>query len=134
MNFLRFAAVAAAATFVGAALPAVAGATDYCVYPNDGCGGTKVLKLQDALDQAASANDSDRIFLGADTYFPEPGHAGFVYSAKGAPVEIVGRGRGETVLTGREFALDRVLHLVGGPGSSVHDLTIEIPRNVDLGF
>jgi hypothetical protein len=134
MYFLRFAAVAAAATFVGAALPAVAGATDYCVYPNDSCGGTKVLKLQDALDQAASANDSDRIFLGADTYFPEPGHAGFVYSAKGAPVEIVGSGRGETVLTGPEFALERVLHLVGGPGSSVHDLTIEIPRNVDLGF
>jgi hypothetical protein len=134
MNLSRLAAAGFATIVLGAALPSVAAATDYCVTPNMNCGAHNVGTFQDALDQAASANDSDRIFLGADTYVPELGHDGFVYTAWNAPVEIIGSGRGQTTLSGRELDVDKVLELFGGPGSSLHDLTIQIPRNVGKDF
>jgi hypothetical protein len=134
MNFSRLAAAGFATIVLGAALPSVAAATDYCVTPNMNCGQNNVGTFQDALDKAASVDDPDRIFLGADTYGPPPGQDGFVYPASNAPVEIIGSGRGQTTLTGREFGVEGVLDLFGGPGSSVHDLTIQIPRNVAANF
>jgi hypothetical protein len=134
MNLSRVATTAVAALFLGGALPSVAAATDYCVTPNIDCAQNNVGTFQDALNQAASNNDADRILLGADTYVPPPGQDGFIYSSWDAPVEIVGSGRGQTILTGKEFASGRVLNLFGGPGSSVHDLTIQIPRNVAANF
>jgi hypothetical protein len=134
MNLSRLAATGFATIVLGAALPSMAAATDYCVTPNTNCGQNNVGTFQDALDQAASADDPDRIFLGADTYGPPPGQDGFVYSASNAPVEIIGSGRGQTTITGREFGVEGVLDLFGGPGSSVHDLTVQIPRNVAANF
>ena len=51
-----------------AALPAVASATDYCVVPNAGCGGTNVDTFEKALELAKTEPDADRIFLGAWNY------------------------------------------------------------------
>ena len=124
------AAAIAASCFVGA-LPATAGAADYCVFPNVGCGGTNTMTLEKALDYADNANDADRIFLGALTYVA-PTTSGFDYSQSGGPVEIVGKGAGQTVLTGPSGA-SSVLRLFGGAGSSVHDLRISIPPNVANG-
>ena len=116
-----------------AGLPtAGAGAADYCVAPNTGCGGTNVPSLEQALGLADDATDPDRVFLGAATY-TAPSATGFYYSESGSPVEIVGRGRGQTVLTAPSAA-SFVLRLVGGAGSSVNDLTIRLPQTAAAGL
>jgi hypothetical protein len=134
MNALvpRLFASAAAAACLAGVLPAVASATDYCVVPNAGCGGTNVENFKVALDKADDANDPDRIFLGATTYVA-PTASGFDYSQSGAPVEIIGKGAGQTVLTSPSGA-SNVLRLFGGEGSSVHDLGIRAPADVAYGF
>jgi hypothetical protein len=134
MNFSRIAAAGIAATALGTALPAVASATDYCVPPNYDCGPNNVGTLQEALNQAAAANDSDRVLLGKGTYVAPPVQTAFSYNNNSAPVEIVGAGRGQTILTAQQFAVDRVLYLAGGPDSVVHDLTIRIPPKVSQEF
>jgi hypothetical protein len=121
-------AAAASTACLTLALPAVASAKDYCVFPNVGCGGVNAANLETALDQADNDPDADRIFLGAMTYVA-PTTSGFDYSQSGAPVEIVGKGAGQTVLTSPSGA-SSVLRLFGGEGSSVHDLRIRIPDNV----
>ncbi len=114
------------------ALPASAGAADYCVAPNTACGATNVATLEQALDLADNAPDADRVLLGATTYLAS-GATGFYYSESGSPVEIVGQGRGQTILTAPSAA-SFVLRLVGGAGSSVHDLTIRVPQNAAGGL
>jgi hypothetical protein len=121
MNFIRFAAVGAVAMVMSAALPAVAGATDYCV--DTSCGGTQAASLDEALDLADDADDADRVFLGAKIYTPQG--SSFKYFATGR-VEIIGQGAGRTILTGGS---DTVLELLAGSGSSVHDLTVRLPQN-----
>lgn len=123
----RFLALGAAAVALFAALPAVASATDYCVSPNVGCGGTNVADLKTALDKADDAPDADRILLGALTYVA-PTTGGFDYSKSGAPVEIVGKGAGQTVLTAPTGATS-VLRLFGSAGNSAHDLRVRLPEN-----
>jgi hypothetical protein len=126
----RWLAAGIAAALVAAALPAGAGATDYCVAPNTGCGGTNVATFQEALDKAAAATDADRILLGAATY-TAPTASGFFYSRPDAPVEIVGSGRGgpsASIVTSPAGATDRVLLLQGGAGTSIHDLRIHLPQ------
>jgi hypothetical protein len=73
MNFFRLATVGAAAMFLGGALPSVASATDYCVYPNESCGQNNVPSLQDGLDQAANTDEADRLLLAAHTYVAPSG-------------------------------------------------------------
>lgn len=121
MNFIRLATVGAAAMILGAAVPSVAGATDYCV--DTSCGGTQAASLDQALDLADDADDADRIFLGAKIYTPQG--TSYKYLAPG-PVEIIGQGAGRTILTGGS---DAVLNLLAGSGSSVHDLTVRLPQN-----
>jgi len=133
MNFFRLATVGAAAMFLGGALPSVASATDYCVYPNESCGQNNVPSLQDGLDQAASTDEADRLLLAAHTYVAPSGGTGFKY-ADTSPVELVGAGRGQTVLTAQQNAVGGVLDLEGGPGSSLRDLTIHIPQEVAENF
>jgi hypothetical protein len=122
--------VALTAGLLLSAFPAVAGATDYCVGA-PGCDPTNNLQsFQTALGKAAAGNDADRIFLGAGTYTAPV--TGFSYGA-GGPVEIVGTGQsglGATVITGPAGATGHVLELMGGPGTSVHDVRIVIPQNV----
>ena len=121
MNFIRLATAGAAAMILGAAVPSVAGATDYCL--DTSCEGTEAASLDQALDLADDADDADRIFLGAKIYTPQG--TSFKYLAPG-PVEIIGQGAGRTILTGGS---DAVLKLLAGSGSSVHDLTVRLPQN-----
>lgn len=134
MNFSRIAAAGIAATALGTALPAVASATDYCVAPNYSCGANNVQKVQVALDLAASTQEADRVLLGEATYSPEPGKGPFSYTKAGAPVEIVGAGRGRTVLTAPDGSLGQVLTLKAGSDSSVRDLTVRIPTQAANSF
>jgi hypothetical protein len=123
-----------AAAFVAAALPAVAGAADYCVHPNESCDPAhNVQTLEAAIDEADNANDADRIILGAGTYTAQSAH-GFDYINGNAPVEIVGQGVGQTILTSPAGGVSWVLRLSAGAGSSIHDLTIRLPQNAVSGF
>ena len=134
MNCTRFAAAGVAAMALGIALPSVASAEDYCVAPNYDCGANNVQKLQDALDLAASTQEADRVLLGDGTYVAPPVQTAFTYSTAASPVEIVGAGRGRTILTAQKYGMDRVLYLNGAAGSSVHDLTIRIPQRASPDF
>lgn len=125
----RLAAGIAAACAIGA-FPAGASAEDYCVAPNDDCEGLKVDTLEVALDLADQLPEADRIFLGAGTY-TAPSTDGYSYNQSDWPVEIIGRGIGQTVLTGPPD-VNVVLHLNAGDPSSVHDLTIDVPDKAAL--
>ncbi|MET0511622.1 MAG: hypothetical protein ABW135_08080 [Thermoleophilaceae bacterium] len=114
--------VAAMAT-IALSIPTMANATDYCVQTS--CGGTNLNDLQAALDEAKKSTDADRIFLGAGDYMA-PSNFGFRYDSTG-PVEIIGTGQNNTVLTA-PLGATAVLNLNGGVGSSVHDLAIAIPK------
>jgi hypothetical protein len=119
-----------------AALPAVAGAADYCVAPNTDCGGTKVQTFQGALDQAAASIEADRVFLGAAIY-TAPTASGFHYFHATSPVEIVGAGQGgptASIVTSPAGASGDVLRLLGGPGTSLHDLRVHLPQNLTPGL
>jgi hypothetical protein len=131
MNLIRLGTSAVVAILIGAALPSVASAADYCVYPNTSCGPNNTQDLQQTLESAASTQEADRVLLGAMTYVA-PNPMGFRYIGD-SPVEIVGAGRGQSILTAQSGGL-RVLYLDGHPGSSIHDLTIHLPSHVGLGF
>jgi hypothetical protein len=134
MNCSRFAAAGFAAMAIWVALPSVASAADYCVAPNYDCGPNNFQKLQDALQQAASTQEADRVLLGEGTYVAPANQFAFFYNAPQSPVEIVGAGRNRTLITAPTNAIDRVFLLNGGPDSSVHDLTIRIPPKVGEGL
>ena len=113
----------AAAATLALSIPAVASATDYCV--GTSCGGTNVSTLEEALTDAGQASDADRVFLGEGTYV-SASNFGFIYKAAGR-VEIIGAGRGKTLVTA-PLGATGVLTLEGGGGSSVHDLAIQLPQ------
>jgi hypothetical protein len=121
-----------AVVLVAGVLPSAASATDYCVDVPSGCTGTKAGSLEEALGQADDKTDPDRIFLGAGLHTASSA-TGFYYSESSSPVEIFGAGRGETVLTAPSAA-SFVLRLIGGPGSSVQDLTIQLPPSAAAGI
>lgn len=125
MNAIRLATGACAALCLGAAVPSIASATDYCVAPSDGCVGTQAASIEQALNLADDFTDPDRVILGAAVYTPQS-PPGFLYNNENAPVEIVGQGRGKTILTGGTFA---VLEVHGGAGTSIHDLTVRLPED-----
>ena len=114
-------------------LAPTARAADYCVAPNTSCGGTNVATFEEALGAADDADDSDRIFLGT-TIYTAAASTGFAYNRATGPVEIVGAGRGATVLTGQIGGMNSVLDVLAGAGSSVHDLTIRLPQNAGVGL
>jgi hypothetical protein len=105
------------------ALAQPAAATDWCV--NTACGGTPIATFEGALLASEAWPDSDRIFLGAGTYTAADGW-GFHYQGQG-PVEIIGAGIGQTVLTG-PAQMNQVLGLSGGPGTGVRDLSIHLKQ------
>jgi hypothetical protein len=129
----RLALCVLAAAAVAALTAPAALATDYCVAPNTSCGGTKVATLEAALDASDNGPDSDRIFLGAATY-TAAASTGFSYNAPGSPVEIVGQGVGDTILTSPVGGSLRVLRLIAGAGASIHDLTVRLPQNAASGL
>jgi len=125
--------VCVSAVFVAGALPSIANAADYCVAPNASCDQTHtVATVQAALNKADDLTDADRILLGAKTYVA-PSTAGYAYNAVNSPVEIVGVGVGETVVTAPPGAHE-VLDLHGGAGTVVRDLTIQAPANAGYGW
>jgi hypothetical protein len=121
------------AAVLAGALPAVASAADFCVAPNTTCGGTNVASFEQALTMAGAAADADRIFLGAATYTASSAN-GFSYNHPTSPVEIIGQGQGQTILTSPAGGSVAVLLLFGGAGTSIHDLTIRLPQNAAVGF
>ena len=136
MNCTRWLPVFLVSGLLACAFPAVAGAKDYCVDDTPACGPKNVSSLEQALGDAAVANDADRIFLGAGPHTAPPG-GGFTYTNDFGPVEIIGSGQGgagETILTAQAGASGHVLDLVGGPGTSIHDLKIELPQSAASWF
>ena len=125
---MRWLPVGLAAGLVASAFPAVASATDYCVDTTPACGTKNVASFEQALTQAGAASDPDRIFLGATTYTAPTGD-GYRYNHTSSPVEIVGQGTGQTIITGPSGS-ENVLALAGGAGSSIHDLTILMPQSM----
>jgi hypothetical protein len=99
----------AVVALLAGALPAVAGATDYCV--DISCGGKDAQSLEEAIGLADDDGEADRIFLGAEKYTAQTPN-GFNYSAADT-VEIIGQGIGQTILTGPPGAFS-VLSLFGG--------------------
>jgi hypothetical protein len=118
-----------ATAIVLAAFPTVASATDYCVAPESTCE-APVPSFEIALELAAKQTNPDRIFLGAGPYEAQTG-TGFTYTVPASPLEIIGKGRGQTTLTSPGGA-SSVLNLAGAT-ASVSDLTIRIPQNVPPG-
>ena len=122
----------ATALALAAAVPSVASATDYCVAPKTDCGANNVSDLETALTKAHDNVGPDRVLLTEGTYVAQAG-TGFSYPW-GDPVEIVGAGRGKTILTGPPQSTGQVLTLLGFGDHLVQDLTIRIPAQVKLGF
>jgi hypothetical protein len=121
--FRRTLLLAMATALVALVLPAIASANDYCVDAT--CPGTDVDSIEDAFGLAAKSPDADRVFLGDEIYYAKSS-SGFVYGGSG-PIELVGAGQGRTRLMAAGASGD-VLSLHGGPGSSVHDLSIFLPE------
>jgi hypothetical protein len=119
-----------ATAIVVAAFPTVASATDYCVAPDYNCGGTPAPSFEKALELSAQGTNADRIFLGATQYQAQTG-TGFTYNVLGSPLEIIGKGRGQTTITSPPGA-SSVLNLDGAT-ASISDLTIRIPQNFAAG-
>jgi hypothetical protein len=118
-----------APVLLGLALGAApASAVDFCVAPNTTCGGINVGDLQAALNWATVSDNADRVFLGAATYTAPA--SGFSYKLPSGAVEIIGAGQGSTTLTGPNVADQMVLDLIGAPGTSIHDLRVEMPFSV----
>jgi hypothetical protein len=124
---------AAALALLG--VPAAANATTYCVTPASSPGCTPQATFGAALTAAETNVGLDRIELGAATYAaPSPG--GFYYSPPDTdPVEIVGAGQGQTIITvpppvsdpaGQTQYFGLLLTQTGG-GSTVSDLTVSLP-------
>jgi hypothetical protein len=106
-------------------LPAVASANDYPVPPGSG------QAFADALAQAKVNPGPDRILLGSG-YYTAPVATGFNYNDPGNPVEIVGAGRdgaGATIINGQLGGSDQTLFLVGGTGTQIHDVRVDVPIN-----
>jgi hypothetical protein len=118
-------ALALAGLAVGAA---PAGAVDFCVAPDTNCGAGNVAHLQTALDLSAFSDNADRIFLGAATYTAPL--TGFDYENLNGPVELIGAGQANTILTGPTNGSSGVIKLFGGAGTTMRDLQVVMPDNV----
>jgi hypothetical protein len=133
MNCSRFAAAGIAAMAIGCALPGIASANDYCVNASVPSCTESVATFDQALDKADNLDDVDRIFLGQGQYEPQA-FTGFSYGRPTGPVEIIGAGQGQTLLTAAPGAAGNVLFLHGASGTSIRDLTVRIPAQVAPDF
>src|SRR5919204_5256623 len=111
-------------------LPAVARAATYCVN-SPGCSGTNEPDLQTALNAAmASTTETDTVQVGDPG--PPPG-GGYAYTDSGNPaneVHIIGAGTAQTLLANSGSAVLSVL----GPGSSIANLTVQLPNANSTGI
>jgi hypothetical protein len=128
-TLIRGLAASAATALTTLALPALAGAADYCVGQNLGCDQPHTVQTLDhALSLADDDANADRILLAAGLHMPGNGFP-FTYTRDDAPVEIVGQGAGETIITRPNGGSGVVLRLEGGPGTSIHGVTIRVPES-----
>jgi hypothetical protein len=130
MRLARRAALAALATSVLLALPGLAHAAVYCVNAS-GCSGTNEPDLQSAFNAAmASTTETDTVQVG------DPGPppvSGYNYTDGGVSanqVHLIGAGPAQTVLTGTASGILSVL----GPGSTISDLTVQLPNGNGTGI
>lgn len=130
MRLARTAVLAALAAVMLLALPAFAHAATYCVNAA-GCSGTNEPDLQTALNAAmASTTEADTVQVGDPG--PPPG-SGYGYSDGGNAanqVDIVGAGPGSTILA----APGSTVLFVAGPGSTISNLTVELPASAAVGI
>lgn len=127
----------ALALAIAALTPAAADATDYCVLPENTCTVANTFPatgtgLQAALTAAGADAAADRVLIGAGTY-TAPTNAGFQYSLPAAPVQVIGKGGAQTILTAPAMANPVVL-FDGGATSTISDLGIRVPANPGPGF
>src|SRR4051794_24130214 len=110
---------------LGMAHPAAA--KDYCVGQISCVApATSMPSLSAALSAAAAGPDADHIILSGET-FTAPSVNGWSYDNSSGPLEISGQGVGQTILTG-PAPLNRLMALIGGPGSKIRDLSIQLPQ------
>jgi hypothetical protein len=104
-----------------------AGASDFCVGQISCAAPANWMpSLEAALSAAAAGPSSDRIVLsGGD--FTAPGVGGWSYNNASGPVEIIGAGVGQTTLKG-PAGTHHLLMVVGGPGTTIRDLSIHLPQ------
>jgi hypothetical protein len=132
MLLRRSALLATTFACVALALPAFASAKDYCFGDVPGCAPAAFddSELQLALTEAESNGTDDRFFLSPPAQFV---NGPYSYDSP-ERIEIIGAGPGQTSLTGPPGLGTMVLNIIGGAGSSVHDLTIRLPENAANGF
>ena len=132
MLLRRSALLAATFACVALAMPAFASAKDYCFGNVPGCTPAAYddSQLQLALTEAESNGTDDRFFLSPPAEFA---NGPYSYDSP-ERIEIIGAGPGQTTLTGPPGLGTAVLDLIGGAGSSVHDLTIRLPENAANGL
>jgi hypothetical protein len=125
----RLARIALPALIVtgGLAMAGSASATDFCV-GQIACvaPASWMPNLESALSAADLTPGGDRIVLSGGT-FTAPSTDGWLYNNSSGPIEIRGAGIGNTTLTG-PAGTHHLLAVVGGPGSSIHDLSIHLPQ------
>jgi PKD repeat protein len=113
-----------------AAATATASADVYCVHANASqpCAAgshDEGSDLQAAFNAAQASASAGTVRIGAGTY-QAPTQGGFSYN--GAPaIDVIGAGKGSTVLTGVSHDFARVLTIGTAAGSTVSDLSLRLP-------
>ena len=112
------------------ATTASASADVYCVHANAGdpCAAgshDEGSDLQGAFNAAQVSASAATVRIGAGTY-PAPTQAGFSYNGPSA-IDVIGAGKGSTVLTGVSQGFARVLTIGTAAGSTVSDLSLRLP-------
>jgi PKD repeat protein len=112
------------------ATTATASANVYCVHANasDPCAAgshDEGSDLQAAFNAAQASASAGTVRIGAGTY-PAPTQAGFSYNGASA-IDVIGAGKGSTVLTGVSQGFARVLTIGTAAGSAVSDLSLRLP-------
>jgi hypothetical protein len=92
-----------------------ADAATFCVGKAECPGGTAVSSVDEAIDKTKASPGADRVEIGAGTFEAGTG------TPAGDPIEIVGAGRDQTVLTTSRFS--PVIRLTNA-GSSIRDLAL----------
>lgn len=114
---------------VFAAASTAAGANIYCVNDSGSDCTSTPADLQAALSSAISHSGLDTVRVGAGNYGTVAN--GFSYLSPD-PLEIIGAGKNNTKIANWDTTNSSTgLNFQGGAGSSVSNLTIEIPPNVD---
>ena len=128
---MRCVLVAPVAVAFALVLAGPAQADTFCVDINDVnvCNADHNGDVQGALDAAKNHAGEDTVRIGPNTYSGGP----YTYTS-GPKVNIIGAGTGQTELTigaPAAMTIEVVLRVSGGVGSTVSDLTVDVPDDGD---